>query len=54
MKNFLILLNGVIVADYYTRGRAENAFARYMHRVNEDQLLELFDVENSRTLATNW
>lgn len=54
MKKFLILLNGVIVADYCTRGRAENAFARYMHRVNVDHLLELFDIENSLTLATNW
>lgn len=54
MKNFLILLDGVIVADYCTRGRAENAFARWMYNVREDQLLELFDIENSRTLATNW
>ncbi len=54
MKKFILLLNGEIIADYCTRGRAENAFARYMHQVSDGDLLELFDIENSHTLAMNW
>ena len=54
MRNFFLMLNGVIIADYFTRGRAENAFARYMHRVCEDDLLELYDVNLGRNIACNW
>ena len=53
MRNFLMLLNGVAIADYYTRGRAQNAFDRKMHSIRQGDVLELIDVCNGYRIASN-
>lgn len=51
MRNYLLLLNGAVIADYVTKGRALNAFSRYMHRVDAGDILELYDVKCNRNIA---
>lgn len=54
MRNYLLILNGAVIADYVTMGRALNAFSRYMHRVFSGDILELYDVNCGRNIACNW
>lgn len=44
MRKFVLFLNGRAIADYFTRGRAENAFSRRVRRINEGDVLELIDI----------
>lgn len=53
MRNFLLILNGVAIADYFTRGRAQNAFDRMMHRYNGDDIIELYDINTGHTIASS-
>ena len=52
MRNFILILNGVAIADYFTRGRAQNAFDRMMHRYNGDDIIELYDIRNGHSIAS--
>ena len=52
MRNFLLLLNGVAIADYFTRGRAENAFSRKVRSIRTDDILELYDLRNGHRIAS--
>ena len=54
MRRFLLYLNGVAVADYFTRGRAESAFSRKMHSIRKGDLLELIDVCSGHRIAANF
>lgn len=52
MRNFLLLLNGVAIADYFTRGRAENAFSRRVHSLSSDDVLELYEIRTGHRIAS--
>lgn len=41
MREYFLLLNGVIISDYFTYGRALNAFRRKMLHISSDDMLEL-------------
>ena len=51
MRNFLLFLNGVAIADYYTRGRAENAFNRRVRSIRQGDVLELIDICSGHRIA---
>lgn len=55
MRNFILILNGVAIADYFTRGRAQNAFDRMVRRYNSSNghVLELIDMTNGHTFASS-
>lgn len=53
MRNYLLLLNGKAIADYYTRGRAENAFRRKMLHLGADDDLTLYSLPDGRTIASS-
>lgn len=52
MRNFLLMLNGVAIADYFTRGRAENAFNRRVRSVGQDDVLELYEIGSGHRIAS--
>lgn len=54
MRNFILLLNGVAVADYFTRGRAQNAFDRMVRRYNSSNgnVLELIELISGHRIAS--
>lgn len=52
MRKFVIFLNGRAIADYFTRGRAENAFNRRVRRVNDGDVLELIDIVTGHRIAS--
>ena len=54
MRNYLLLLNGAVIADYVTMGRALNAYSHHMCRVDSGDILELYDVRCSRNIACNF
>lgn len=54
MRNYLLILNGATIADYVTMGRALNAFSRYMYRIGEGDILELYDKNCGRNIACNF
>lgn len=53
MRNFLLILNGVAIADFFTRGRAINAFRRRMLSISADDILELYNIESGVRIASN-
>lgn len=53
MRNYLLLLNGKAIADYYTRGRAENAFRRRLLHLGANDYLYLFSLTDGRTIASS-
>lgn len=53
MRNYLLILNGVAIADFVTRGRAENAFRRRMYHLNENDMLSLHEIWSGRCIASN-
>lgn len=54
MKNFLLILNGKVIADYITRGRAINAFKRKMLSLGQNDILSVFSVSNGREIAKSY
>ena len=52
MRKFLLILNGKAIADYFYRGTAENAFARRVRSLGKDDVLELYDLETGRRIAS--
>lgn len=53
MRKFVIFLNGRAIADYFTRGRAENAFSRRVRRINDGDVLELIDIVTGHRFASS-
>ena len=53
MRNFLLILNGVAIADFCTKGRALNAFSRSMFHVTDDDVLELYNLNTGARIASN-
>lgn len=53
MRNFVLMLNGAAIKDFYTRGRAEAAFARLMRRLNEDDVLELIEINRQHRICSS-
>lgn len=55
MRNFILLLNGKAIADYFTKGRAQNAFDRMVRRYNSSNgcILELYDLVNGHRIASS-
>lgn len=54
MKNYLLVLNGKAIADYMTRGRAENAFRRRMLSLDKNSMLSLFSLPDGREIAKSY
>ena len=54
MRKFILLLNGKAIADYFTKGRAQNAFDRMVRRYNSSNgcILELFDLNSGHRFAS--
>lgn len=53
MRNYLLVLNGVAIKDFYTRGRAESAFARMVRHLNaEEDVLELYDLNTQHRICS--
>lgn len=53
MRNYLLILNGVGIKDYYTRGRAEAAFARMVRHLNsKNDVLELYDINTQHRICS--
>ena len=49
MRNYFLYLNCRIVADFYTYGRALNAFRRRMNKIDPNKdMLELFGADGHR------
>ena len=53
MRNFLLILNCSAIADYYTYGRALNAFRRQMLRLGNDDVLELVRISDGHICASS-
>lgn len=53
MRNYLLILNGVGIRDYFTRGRAENAFARMVRIIGVDDILELYNIHSGHCIASS-
>lgn len=53
MRNYLLLLNGRVINDFYTRGRAENAFQRRMLNADRDDIVELYSIPDRRRIASS-
>jgi hypothetical protein len=53
MRKFVLFLNGSAIADYFTRGRAENAFARRVRSIGNFEVLELVDIVTGHRLASS-
>lgn len=53
MRNYILYLNFVAIADYFTRGRAQNAFDRMMRRYNGADLIELVELKTGRVIASS-
>lgn len=53
MRKFALFLNGVAIADYFTRGRAENAFNRRVRSIKQGDVLELLNICTGHRLASN-
>ena len=54
MRNYLLILNGTAIADFFTRGRAENAFRRRMLSLSSDESLELYSIPDGRKIASSY
>ena len=54
MRNYLLVLNGKAIADYMTRGRAENAFRRKMLHLGGYDMLSLFSLPDVREIAKSY
>lgn len=53
MRNYLLIMNGAPIADYFTKGVAQSAFARHMHRVTENDVLCLYELSTGKRIASN-
>lgn len=53
IRNYLLMLNGKAIADFMTRGRAENAFRRLMLHIGDNDYLSLFSLPDGRTIASS-
>lgn len=53
MRNYLLILNGAAIADFFRRGNAENSFGRWMHRIGCDDILELYEISTGRRIASS-
>lgn len=53
MRNFLLMLNCSAIADYYTYGRALNAFRRRMLHLGNDDVLELVRLSDGHICASS-
>lgn len=53
MRNFLLVLNGKAIADYFTRGRALNGFERRWACKSSCDVLVLFDLNSGETIASS-
>ncbi len=53
MRKFVLFLNGRAIADYFTRGRAENAFSRRIHSIKPGDVLELIDICTGHRFASS-
>lgn len=53
MRNYLLVLNGAAIADFFRRGNAENSFRRWMNRIGCDDVLVLFELSSGRTIASS-
>lgn len=51
MKNYLLLLNGVVINDFFTRRRAEIAFERRVENADWEDAIELYDVRCGKYIA---
>lgn len=53
IRNFLLILNGKAIADFMTRGRAENAFRRRMLLIGKNDVLSLYSLPDGRIIASS-
>lgn len=53
MRNFLLVLNGKAIADYFTRGRALKGFKRWCGRMSWCDTLDLIDLNSGETIASS-
>lgn len=53
MRKFVLFLNGSAIADYFTRGRAENAFSRRVRSIKPGDVLELIDIYTGHRCASS-
>lgn len=55
MRDYLLILNGKVVADFRTYGRALNAFRRCMLEINQNNdSLELVQVSTGHVCASSF
>lgn len=52
MRNYLLVLNGIAINDFFTRGRAENAFQRRYENADREDIVELFDLRSGECIAS--
>ncbi len=52
-RNYLLVLNGKAIADYFTRSRALKGFKRWCTRKYWCDTLVLFDLNSGETIASS-
>lgn len=53
MRNYLLVLNGMAINDFFTRGRAESAFERRYENADREDIVELFDLRSGECIASS-
>lgn len=52
MRNYLLIVNGVAIKDFFRRGTAENAFRRLVNLWNGDAVIELYSIPDGRAICS--
>jgi len=52
MRNYLLIVNGVAIKDYFRRGTAENAFRRFVNYWNGNGVVELYSIPDGRAICS--
>lgn len=54
MWNYLLILNGEVIARYVTMGRALNDYSQHLCKVDSGDILGVYDKECNRIIACNF
>lgn len=52
MRNYLLIVNGVAIKDYFRRGTAENAFRRLVNSLKNEGVVQLYSMPDGRAICS--
>lgn len=53
MRNYILFLNGQAINDFYTFGRALNAYERRLNNSDRGDIVELIELKTGNTIASS-